>query len=238
MAIRSDCISNCTFLLVTDLVAVNSYVIGSQKTAVVKLWKCTKCLKSYSTKGCLQRHLKFECGKEPKFACTFCSYKSFRKFNLNSHLRLRHELQQDLPPKLNKNSIKLESFASIKQEMESLDYTTRGEETHSASNIVNHNFLSNSSSNIDSYNLIHSQKFEFLPIKREIDSNFNPSDVFTPVNHVSSIRDVQNDQENQFDQCYSVLSSSHGPMDPLQNSPPEISSFHSLKALSFNDSPH
>lgn len=56
-----------------------------------KIWKCEQCTKAYSTKGCLQRHWKYECGKEPNFHCPFCSYKSYRKFNLNSHLRLKHE---------------------------------------------------------------------------------------------------------------------------------------------------
>ncbi|XP_066991951.1 longitudinals lacking protein, isoforms H/M/V isoform X6 [Anabrus simplex] len=46
---------------------------------------CPKCGKVYSRKYTLQRHLRFECGKEPQFQCTRC----FRRFKHKSHL-MRH----------------------------------------------------------------------------------------------------------------------------------------------------
>ncbi|KAL1458657.1 hypothetical protein WDU94_008788 [Cyamophila willieti] len=75
------------------LIGMRCEMFKSKSNQKDKVWICSQCPKSYSTKGCLQRHWKFECGQEPKFHCPYCSYKSFRKFNLNSHIRLRHELE-------------------------------------------------------------------------------------------------------------------------------------------------
>lgn len=102
---------------------IQSLNSSKTKDPVPKLWQCTQCSKSYSSKGALHRHLKFECGKEPKFECEFCSYRSFRKFNLFSHQRLRHEREL-----LNTADIKTENTSTalpitpiqIKQEPESI----------------------------------------------------------------------------------------------------------------------
>ncbi|XP_014250606.1 zinc finger protein 333-like [Cimex lectularius] len=37
---------------------------------------CSKCGKSYRYHSGLWQHQKYECGKEPQFACTYCPYKS------------------------------------------------------------------------------------------------------------------------------------------------------------------
>jgi hypothetical protein len=55
---------------------------------------CYKCGKVYSRKGNLQRHLSWECGKEPHQKCPYCPYATNRKTNVQEHIRRRHK---DMP---------------------------------------------------------------------------------------------------------------------------------------------
>lgn len=50
-------------------------------------YRC-RCGRSYVEKGSLQRHKRYECGKEPSFKCTHCSYASHLKSNMNRHKRI------------------------------------------------------------------------------------------------------------------------------------------------------
>ncbi|XP_024080817.1 gastrula zinc finger protein XlCGF57.1-like [Cimex lectularius] len=51
---------------------------------------CTGCNKRYKHKSHLKRHLKYECGKEPQFACPHCPYRAKLKHALKSHMSHRH----------------------------------------------------------------------------------------------------------------------------------------------------
>lgn len=55
---------------------------------------CINCTKSYKSKGGLVRHLKFECGKRPRFQCTYCPYKSKQRSNMYLHIKNRHKGQE------------------------------------------------------------------------------------------------------------------------------------------------
>ncbi|KAH1002424.1 hypothetical protein HUJ04_008512 [Dendroctonus ponderosae] len=56
----------------------------------VKRFKCPNCFRAYKSKGNMQRHLNYECGKAPQFKCQFC-FKAFsQKTSLNYHLRMLH----------------------------------------------------------------------------------------------------------------------------------------------------
>lgn len=57
-----------------------------------KAFTCAQCGRSYKWKGSLGQHLKYECGKEPQFACVEpgCSYRSKVKSNINAHIRKYH----------------------------------------------------------------------------------------------------------------------------------------------------
>ncbi|CAG9864627.1 unnamed protein product [Phyllotreta striolata] len=50
---------------------------------------CEKCGKSYKQKTHLIRHLHFECGVEPKFACR-CGRKFKQRSNYNTHIKMMH----------------------------------------------------------------------------------------------------------------------------------------------------
>lgn len=52
--------------------------------------KCYRCGKKYSTKGTLNRHLRFECGQKPKFSCPLCNRPFTRNDTLMQHLKVMH----------------------------------------------------------------------------------------------------------------------------------------------------
>ncbi|KAL0132448.1 hypothetical protein PUN28_000293 [Cardiocondyla obscurior] len=53
-------------------------------------YPCKNCGKVYSYYSSLARHLKHECGVEPKFHCPLCPYRTKHKSSLNTHLNGRH----------------------------------------------------------------------------------------------------------------------------------------------------
>ena len=55
-----------------------------------RLNQCFICKKSYSTKGALQRHVRYECGVEPQFKCHLCDRRFCHNYHLKTHLIL-HE---------------------------------------------------------------------------------------------------------------------------------------------------
>lgn len=53
---------------------------------------CPHCNKSYTYKKNLNRHLKYECGKQPSVKCPICSYVTRYKHSLVSHFKKQHEM--------------------------------------------------------------------------------------------------------------------------------------------------
>lgn len=54
-------------------------------------FSCPKCTKTYLRQYTLNAHLRYECGKRPKFKCPFCNKKCHQKCNLKSHIALKHD---------------------------------------------------------------------------------------------------------------------------------------------------
>lgn len=48
------------------------------------------CGRIYSQAHNLRRHQKYECGKAPRFVCTICRYKCFRRNVMKDHLQNKH----------------------------------------------------------------------------------------------------------------------------------------------------
>ncbi|XP_076546439.1 longitudinals lacking protein-like [Osmia lignaria lignaria] len=51
---------------------------------------CSTCGRSYMRKDSLQRHVHWECGKEPQFQCPFCPQRCKRKAHWLRHIRRLH----------------------------------------------------------------------------------------------------------------------------------------------------
>lgn len=56
-----------------------------------KRFVCNDCGRKYSRKPNLNKHQRYECGKEPQFMCPVCPYRAKYKTTLHSHLGLQHE---------------------------------------------------------------------------------------------------------------------------------------------------
>ncbi|XP_050535140.1 zinc finger protein 567-like [Daktulosphaira vitifoliae] len=66
------------------------------------------CGRSYKYKRGVHTHVNFECGVEPRFKCSLCPKKFARKFQLESHLVLKHKVWFH-----NKDFIVLTTFAVV-----------------------------------------------------------------------------------------------------------------------------
>lgn len=51
---------------------------------------CHQCGRTYKHYKHLSSHQKDECGKEPRYRCTYCSHRTWRKYNMKSHIIHKH----------------------------------------------------------------------------------------------------------------------------------------------------
>ncbi|KAL0132400.1 hypothetical protein PUN28_000283 [Cardiocondyla obscurior] len=51
---------------------------------------CKNCGKIYKRRNALWRHLKYECGKNPRFQCPYCRYRTKQRSNMSSHIKHKH----------------------------------------------------------------------------------------------------------------------------------------------------
>ena len=57
---------------------------------------CGLCGRCYVRKDSLQRHVKYECDKEPQFPCPFCSQRSKRRSHQIRHIQRQHRDQMEI----------------------------------------------------------------------------------------------------------------------------------------------
>jgi hypothetical protein len=57
---------------------------------------CPKCNRKYRYRMSLKRHLNFECGKEPSWACLYCKYAALYKTSLQAHIRRCHKDKENV----------------------------------------------------------------------------------------------------------------------------------------------
>ncbi|XP_074028721.1 longitudinals lacking protein, isoforms F/I/K/T-like [Leptinotarsa decemlineata] len=72
-----------------------SFVISTDSSPPVqdeKAFVCADCGKSYKVRSSLSNHRKWECGKEPRFKCPYCTYKAKQKVHMIRHLRKTHKV--------------------------------------------------------------------------------------------------------------------------------------------------
>uniref|UniRef100_A0A1B6LKP4 BTB domain-containing protein n=1 Tax=Graphocephala atropunctata TaxID=36148 RepID=A0A1B6LKP4_9HEMI len=58
--------------------------------AVRSLLECAKCHKTYSSPHTLRRHVRLECGQEPRFRCPYCPHRTKQRYNLMLHISRTH----------------------------------------------------------------------------------------------------------------------------------------------------
>lgn len=64
--------------------------------SISKKFSCHQCGRRYTHKTHLNRHINFECGKEPQFHCKYCGKSFTRKYSMISHIRVFHEPTEGL----------------------------------------------------------------------------------------------------------------------------------------------
>ncbi|XP_065162280.1 longitudinals lacking protein, isoforms F/I/K/T isoform X7 [Atheta coriaria] len=64
--------------------------VGPNASPLTELFMCTNCTKSYRLKHSLTRHIKYECGKDPKYPCPACDRKFKHKYDLTIHIKTKH----------------------------------------------------------------------------------------------------------------------------------------------------
>lgn len=57
-------------------------------------YQCPKCGNKYKYVGDMKKHLRFQCGQEPKFQCPYCRKRAKVSSNMYAHVRSMHS---DLP---------------------------------------------------------------------------------------------------------------------------------------------
>jgi hypothetical protein len=66
-------------------------VLNQQQLQTQEKFACPLgCGKVYSQNKNLQYHMKYECGKEPRFQCPYCPHRTKRKNNLMLHISSQH----------------------------------------------------------------------------------------------------------------------------------------------------
>ncbi|ENN73536.1 hypothetical protein YQE_09787, partial [Dendroctonus ponderosae] len=61
-------------------------MMGSQN-----LFACKTCGRAYKRKSSLYNHMRWECGKEPQFKCSYCPYKGKQKIHFIMHVMAKHK---------------------------------------------------------------------------------------------------------------------------------------------------
>ena len=59
--------------------------------ALPSAYICERCGKIYKRKSSLRNHVRDECGREPRFHCYICPYRTHQKGNLLRHLTVCHK---------------------------------------------------------------------------------------------------------------------------------------------------
>ncbi|KAG8259307.1 hypothetical protein J6590_014776 [Homalodisca vitripennis] len=54
--------------------------------------QCGRVYKHYPS---LCKHLRYECGKLPQFACPYCPYKGKQRVTIRKHLMMKHQVSAD-----------------------------------------------------------------------------------------------------------------------------------------------
>lgn len=69
---------------------ISSINLEHSEPPLTELFMCPKCTKTYRLKHSLTRHIKFECGQEPKYSCNYCDRRFKHRYDLTVHERTKH----------------------------------------------------------------------------------------------------------------------------------------------------
>lgn len=64
------------------------------------VYHCPRCNAGYTYKKTLMTHMRYDCGKEPRFKCPYCQKRDKCSSNIYKHVRMKH---RDMPVKVQKS---------------------------------------------------------------------------------------------------------------------------------------
>lgn len=70
----------------------NLFIISHIFVESKRHFKCGGCSRRYLSKTALNRHLRYDCGKQPTFKCNMCTYTAFQKIHLVRHQGAIHKI--------------------------------------------------------------------------------------------------------------------------------------------------
>lgn len=76
-------------------------------------FRCPKCGNSYKYLGDMKKHVRFQCGQEPKFECPYCRKRAKVSSNMYAHVRSMHSNLPIYIIDLNKQSVTLQWAESM-----------------------------------------------------------------------------------------------------------------------------
>lgn len=59
-------------------------------TTTQQRFRCPRCSNSYKYLGDMKKHVRFQCGQEPKFECPYCCKRAKVSSNMYAHVRTMH----------------------------------------------------------------------------------------------------------------------------------------------------
>lgn len=71
---------------------------GCLTTGQLDRFHCYKCVRSYGTKGALQRHIKYECQNVRLFPCPICGKTFKRSCHVKNHVKIVHYVDPVIAP--------------------------------------------------------------------------------------------------------------------------------------------
>jgi len=85
---------------------------GTHITYMIAPFICPGCSRRYRWKKHLNRHLRYECGREPQFQCPYCPQRSARREHIVKHIRNRHPEMTNLQRPVRRRLAQTAIFAS------------------------------------------------------------------------------------------------------------------------------
>lgn len=82
---------------------------GCLTTDQLDRFHCYKCVRSYGTKGALQRHIKYECQNVRLFPCPICGKTFKRSCHVKNHVKIVHYVDPVIAPSYPEKSPSLSS---------------------------------------------------------------------------------------------------------------------------------
>ncbi|KAL6434184.1 hypothetical protein ACFW04_005946 [Cataglyphis niger] len=73
-------------------------------------YHCPRCNAGYTYKKTLKTHMKYDCGKEPRFKCPYCSKRDKCSSNIYKHIRMRHDGKPVYVDRLESSHIQLSEW--------------------------------------------------------------------------------------------------------------------------------